>query len=89
MSSIMATLAENYKLGILGISAVLIGVYVFISVLTILRIFKNKGYVSLAGVVPIVNLILYIREKGISKKNNTMGDGNSTLDDDYIIEDMF
>ena len=98
MSEIMKTLADNYKLGIGVLTGVAISVYILISVLSLVRVYKIKGKVTLWGMIPVVHLFLFLvgiklPEKKIKPKKPVTDDKDSaSVEEDYldeVIDDIF
>lgn len=70
MPAIMLSLAENYQWGIGIISGVIIAIYITISIISMMKVRKRKGIISIACMIPIVNIFFLFNFNKSSKKNN-------------------
>ena len=77
-SEIMVKLSDNYKVGIGIGTGIVVVLYISVSVFSIRRVYKYKGYVSLKGMIPIVHLFLFLVGRGKPKKKNQTGESNVT-----------
>lgn len=68
MNETMQYWADNYQLGIGLLTGILILVYTAISVGAILLYRYRKGYVSVLGVIPVVQIGLYFMGKQKKEK---------------------
>jgi Mn2+/Fe2+ NRAMP family transporter len=77
----MATLAENYLIGIGVTTGIVVVAYVLISIFAIRKRRKVKGDVSILGMIPIIHIALLFSGVKLPKW------GKGTKDE--IIEDIF
>lgn len=85
MSEIMLSLANNYRLGIGVISAVLIILYLVVSILAIRKYRTVYGDFSVACMIPVVGFILFLIAVLKDKKSKPNSQGTN----DEIVEDIF
>lgn len=85
MKEMMATLAENYQLGIGVITGILVIMYITISVLAIIKRRKVYGNVSVLGMIPFYNITFFFSAKKKAKEDKKALDALNQ----EVIEDMF
>lgn len=95
MNETMQYWADNYQLGIGLITGILILVYTVISVGAILLYRYRKGYVSVLGVIPVVQIGLYFmgkpkkeKPKKKQKTKNGVSDTNTEVKEEDF-DDFF
>lgn len=85
MKEMMASLAENYQLGIGVITGVLVVIYITISVLAIVKRRKVYSNVSVLGMIPFYNITFFFSAKKKAKEDKKALDALNQ----EVIEDIF